>query len=133
MKLNQKLGEFLKARAERFLEIAKYSYKKGYEDICVFSIVQSTILFLKYEIWKLTGNIEETRKVGQLLDKYADISNNKEGINKLREEYMPVIRDLEIANIEIGKDLSAQFLKEQIDLMFKFLEDLLKIFSENKN
>jgi hypothetical protein len=35
--------------------------------------------------------------------------------------------DLEIAYIE-SRYLPAQFLKEQIDLMFKFVEDLLSIF-----
>jgi len=120
-------GEILKIRAERFLETARDLYKKEYYDLCAFNIEQAVQLFLKYEIWKILGDFEKTHKISELLDHYKRASGKIEEIDKLKENYKQTIYDLEIAYIE-SRYLPAQFLKEQIDLMFKFVEDLLDIF-----
>jgi HEPN domain-containing protein len=122
-----KEGEILKIRAERFLETARDLYKKEYYDLCAFNIEQAVQLFLKYEIWKILGDFEKTHKISELLDHYKRASGKIEEIDKLKENYKQTIYDLEIAYIE-SRYLPAQFLKEQIDLMFKFVEDLLRIF-----
>jgi HEPN domain-containing protein len=121
-----KEGEILKIRAERFLETARDLYKKEYYDLCAFNIEQSVQLFLKYEIWKILGDFEKTHKISELLDHYKRASGKIEEIDKLKENYKQTIYDLEIAYIE-SRYLPAQFLEEQIDLMFKFVEDLLSI------
>ena len=120
-------GEILKIRAERFLETARDLYKKEYYDLCAFNIEQAVQLFLKYEIWKILGDFEKTHKISELLDHYKIASGKIEEIDKLKENYKQTIYDLEIAYIE-SRYLPSQFLKEQIDLMFKFVEDLLSIF-----
>jgi HEPN domain-containing protein len=122
-----KEGEILKIRAERFLETARDLYKKEYYDLCAFNIEQAIQLFLKYELWKILGDFEKTHKISELLDHYKRASGKIEEIDKLKENYKQTIYDLEIAYIE-SRYLPAQFLKEQIDLMFKFVEDLLSIF-----
>jgi HEPN domain-containing protein len=120
-------GEILKIRAERFLETARDLYKKEYYDLCAFNIEQAVQLFLKYEIWKILGDFEKTHKISELLDHYKIVSGKVKEIDSLKENYKQTIYDLEIAYIE-SRYLPAQFLKEQIDLMFKFVEDLLNIF-----
>jgi HEPN domain-containing protein len=120
-------GEILKIRAERFLETARDLYKKEYYDLCSFNIEQAVQLFLKYEIWKILGDFEKTHKISELLDHYKIASGKVKEIDSLKENYKQTIYDLEIAYIE-SRYLPAQFLKEQIDLMFKFVEDLLNIF-----
>ncbi|MFZ8848262.1 MAG: HEPN domain-containing protein [Minisyncoccia bacterium] len=120
-------GEILKIRAERFLETARDLYKKEYYDLCAFNIEQAVQLFLKYEIWKILGDFEKTHKISELLDHYKIASGKVKEIDSLKENYKQTIYDLEIAYIE-SRYLPAQFLKEQIDLMFKFVEDLLNIF-----
>ncbi len=122
-----KEGEILKIRAERFLETARDLYKKEYYDLCAFNIEQAVRLFLKYEIWKILGDFEKTHKISELLDHYKIASGKVKEIDSLKENYKQTIYDLEIAYIE-SRYLPAQFLKEQIDLMFKFVEDLLNIF-----
>jgi HEPN domain-containing protein len=123
-------GEILKIRAERFLETARDLYKKEYYDLCAFNIEQAVQLFLKYEIWKILGDFEKTHKISELLDHYKIASGKVKEIDSLKENYKQTIYDLEIAYIE-SRYLPAQFLKEQIDLMFKFVEDLLNIFFKN--
>jgi HEPN domain-containing protein len=120
-------GEILKIRAERFLETARDLYKKEYYDLCAFNIEQAVQLFLKYEIWKILGDFEKTNKISELLDHYKIASGKVKEIDSLKENYKQTIYDLEIAYIE-SRYLPAQFLKEQVDLMFKFVEDLLNIF-----
>ena len=120
-------GEILKIRAKRFLETARDLYKKEYYDLCAFNIEQAVQLFLKYEIWKILGDFEKTHKISELLDHYKIASGKVKEIDSLKENYKQTIYDLEIAYIE-SRYLPAQFLKEQIDLMFKFVEDLLNIF-----
>ncbi len=119
-------GEILKIIAERFLETARDLYKKEYYDLCAFNIEQAVQLFLKYEIWKILGDFEKTHKISELLDHYKIASGKVKEIDSLKENYKQTIYDLEIAYIE-SRYLPAQFLKEQIDLMFKFVEDLLNI------
>jgi HEPN domain-containing protein len=120
-------GEILKIKAERFLETARDLYKKEYYDLCAFNIEQAVQLFLKYEIWKILGDFEKTHKISELLDHYKIASGKVKEIDSLKENYKQTIYDLEIAYIE-SRYLPAQFLKEQVDLMFKFVEDLLNIF-----
>lgn len=44
------MGEFLKIRADRFLETAKELYNKQYYDLCSFNIEQVVQLYLKFSI-----------------------------------------------------------------------------------
>jgi len=121
-----KEGEILKIRAQRFLETAKDLYKKEYYDLCAFNIEQAVQLFLKYEIWKILGDFEKTHKISELLEHYKKASGKTKEIDELKEDYKQTINDLEIAYIE-SRYLPAEFFKEQIDSMFKFVEELLAI------
>jgi HEPN domain-containing protein len=118
-----KEGEVLKIRAERFLETARDLFKKGYYDLCAFNIEQAIQLFLKYEIWKFFGDFEKTHKISELLDQYKIASGKVKEIDNLKENYKQTIYDLEIAYIE-SRYLPAQFLKEDVDKAFEFIEEL---------
>jgi HEPN domain. len=83
-------------------------------------------LFLKYEIWKILGDFEKTHKISELLEHYQKASGKTKEIDELKENYKQTINDLEIAYIE-SRYLPAEFFKEQIDSMFKFVEELLAI------
>ncbi len=121
-----KEGEILKIRAERFLELAKEAYKKGFYDLTAFHIEQAVQLYLKYNLWKILGDFEKTHDIRELLEEYGKAIEQEEKIKKIIQEKEEIINDLNIAYIE-SRYLPAQFSKEQIDRMFNFVEDLLKI------
>lgn len=125
-----KEGEILKIRAQRFLELAKESYKKEFYDLSAFHIEQSTRLYLKYSLWEILGDFEKIYDIKELLGHYAKASNQKEKIKKFTQKHEETINDLNIAYIE-SRYLPAQFSKEQIDKMFFFAKELLKILKIN--
>ncbi|MEM4368509.1 MAG: HEPN domain-containing protein [Candidatus Anstonellales archaeon] len=120
------MGEFLKIRADRFLETAKDLYNKGYYDLCSFNIEQAVQLYLKFSIWKYLGDFEKTHNIKSLLQQYKKLSNQDKEIEKLINEFEETINDLEIAYIE-SRYIPAEFTKKQVDLMFEFVNNLRSI------
>ena len=125
-----KEGEILKIRSERFLETAQDLYKKGYYDLAAFNIEQAVQLYLKYKIWTVLGDFEKTHSISELLDQYGKISGQEKEIQELKEKHKQTINDLEVAYIE-SRYLPAQFLKEQIENMFQFFEELKSLIGNN--
>lgn len=94
------MGEFLKEKAEKFLETAKELYKKEYYDLCSFNIEEATQLFLKYSLWKSLGDFEKTHSIKRLILQYQKLSDKLEEVNKLLNKHEETINDLEVAYIE---------------------------------
>jgi len=116
-------GNFLKDKAERFLENAYELFKKEQYDLCAFNVEQAIQLFLKYKLWEELGDFEKTHQISKLLKDLEEISKEPQKITSLIEKYKEVIADLEVAYIE-SRYLPVRFFKEQTKKMLDFAEKL---------
>ncbi|MCS7150910.1 MAG: HEPN domain-containing protein [Endomicrobia bacterium] len=116
----------LKERADKFYEIAKECYKKGYFDLAAFNIEQAVQLYIKSVLYKLVGDFEKTHDLFELLNDYKIISGKTQEVDELIKNHKQIINELNIAYIT-SRYLPSKFFKEQLEDMFKFLEELLKI------
>jgi len=118
-----KKGEFLKDKAERFLENAYELFQKEQYDLCAFNVEQAVQLFLKYKLWEKLGDFEKTHQISKLLKDLQEIADDPQKIKNLTEKHKEVIADLEVAYIE-SRYLPVQFFKEQTKKMLDFAEEL---------
>ena len=116
-------GEFLKDKAERFLENAYELFQKEQYDLCAFNVEQAVQLFLKYKLWEKLGDFEKTHQISKLLKDLQEIADDPQKIKDLTEKHKEVIADLEVAYIE-SRYLTVQFFKEQTKKMLDFAEEL---------
>jgi HEPN domain-containing protein len=117
------MGEILKERADEFVKLAEYAYKRKRYDLAVFNLEQAIQLYLKYKIWQKLGDFEKTHSIIKLLKDFGKVYKKSRKIKKLINNNLKLIRDLEIAYIE-SRYLPAQFLKEDVDKAFEFIEEL---------
>lgn len=122
------MGEILKERADEFVKLAEYAYKRKRYDLSVFNLEQAIQLYLKYKIWQKLGDFEKTHSITKLLKNFGRVYKKSKAINKLIKENLKLINDLEIAYIE-SRYLPAQFFKEDIDKAFEFLNKLKKLIN----
>jgi HEPN domain-containing protein len=117
------MGEILKERADEFVKLAEYAYKRKRYDLTMFNLEQAIQLYLKYKIWQKLGDFEKTHSIIKLLKDFGKVYKKSRKIKKLINNNLKLIRDLEIAYIE-SRYLPAQFLKEDVDKAFEFIEEL---------
>jgi HEPN domain-containing protein len=117
------MGEILKERAYEFVKLAEYAYKRKRYDLAMFNLEQAIQLYLKYKIWQKLGDFEKTHSIIKLLKDFGKVYKKSRKIKKLINNNLKLIRDLEIAYIE-SRYLPAQFLKEDVDKAFEFIEEL---------
>jgi HEPN domain-containing protein len=120
------MGEILKERADEFVKLAEYAYKRKRYDLAMFNLEQAVQLYLKYKIWQKLGDFEKTHSITKLLKDFGKVYKKSRKIKKLINDNLKLIRDLEIAYIE-SRYLPAQFLKEDVDKAFEFIEELKKL------
>jgi HEPN domain-containing protein len=120
------MGEILKERADEFVKLAEYAYKRKRYDLAIFNLEQAVQLYLKYKIWQKLGDFEKTHSIIKLLKDFGKVYKKSRKIKKLINDNLKLIRDLEIAYIE-SRYLPAQFLKEDVDKAFEFIEELKKL------
>jgi HEPN domain-containing protein len=120
------MGEFLKERADEFVKLAEYAYKRKKYDLAMFNLEQAVQLYLKYKIWQKLGDFRKTHSIKNLLKDFGKVYKKSKKIKKLINDNLKLIRDLEIAYIE-SRYLPAQFLKEDVDKAFEFIEELKNI------
>jgi HEPN domain-containing protein len=122
------MGEILKERAEGFMKLAEYAYKRNaYKrkryDLAMFNLEQAAQPYLKYKILQKLGDFEKTYSINKLLKDFGKVYKKSKAINKLIKENRKLINDLEVAYIE-SRYLPAQFFKEDVDKTFEFLNKL---------
>jgi HEPN domain-containing protein len=125
------MGEFLKEKADEFLKLAEYAYRRKRYDLAMFNLEQAVQLYLKYKIWQKLGDFEKTHSVNKLLKDFGKAYKKSKAINKFIKENLKLINDLEIAYIE-SRYLPAQFFKEDVDKAFEFLNKLKKLINLQK-
>jgi len=122
------MGEILKERADEFVKLAEYAYKRKRYDLAMFNLEQAIQLYLKYKIWQKLGDFEKTHSITKLLKDFGRVYKKSKVINKFIKENLKLINDLEVAYIE-SKYLPAQFLKEDVDRVFEFLNKLKNLIN----
>ncbi|MEM5814898.1 MAG: HEPN domain-containing protein [Candidatus Aenigmatarchaeota archaeon] len=122
------MGEILKERADEFVKLAEYAYKRKRYDLAMFNLEQAIQLYLKYKIWQKLGDFEKTHSITKLLKDFGRVYKKSKVINKFIKENLKLINDLEVAYIE-SRYLPAQFLKEDIDRVFEFLDKLKNLIN----
>jgi HEPN domain-containing protein len=122
------MGEILKERADEFVKLAEYAYKRKKYDLAMFNLEQAIQLYLKYKIWQKLGDFEKTHSITNLLKDFGRVYKKSKTINKFIKENLKLINDLEVAYIE-SRYLPAQFLKEDVDKAFEFLNKLKKLIN----
>jgi HEPN domain-containing protein len=122
------MGEILKERADEFVKLAEYAYKRKRYDLAMFNLEQAVQLYLKYKIWQKLGDFEKTHSITKLLKDFGRVYKKSKAINKFIKENLKLINNLEVAYIE-SRYLPAQFFKEDIDKAFEFLNKLKKLIN----
>jgi HEPN domain-containing protein len=97
-------------------------------DLAMFNLEQAIQLYLKYKIWQKLGDFEKTHSITKLLKDFVRVYKKSKTINKFIKENLKLINDLEVAYIE-SRSLPAQFLKEDVDKAFEFLNKLKKLIN----
>jgi HEPN domain-containing protein len=121
-------GEFLKERAEKFLRNAKNLLKDGDFDLAAFNFEQAAQLFLKYYLFISVGSYPFSHSIEELLLETLKIHPRKEEIESILENQKEILKDLEEAYIS-SRYLPSSFLKNQVEKMDQFVENLKEILS----
>jgi len=122
------MGEILKERADEFVKLPEFAYKRKRYDLTMFNLEQAIQLYLKYKIWQKLGGFRKIHSISDLLKDYAKAYKKSKIIKKFIRENLKIINNLEIAYIE-SRYLPTQFLKEEADDAFDFLVKLKKILN----
>jgi HEPN domain-containing protein len=125
------MGEILKERADEFVKLAEYAYKRKRYDLAMFNLEQTFQLYLKYKIWQKLGDFEKTHSITKFLKDFGRVYKKSKAVNKLIKENRKLINGLEVAYIE-SRYLPAQFFKEDVDKTFEFLNKLKKLINLQK-
>lgn len=123
-------AEFLKQKAESFLDDAKYDIQKKEWFLAAFHLEQTCQLYLKYYLFKELGDYPKIHPLETLLRELEKVyPENKKEIEKIRQEKASVVGDLDQAYIT-SRYLPVEFNEFQVKEMLKFTQYLIK-FLEN--
>ena len=120
------MEEILKERADEFVKLAEYAYRRKRYDLAMFNLEQAIPLYLKYKIWQKLGDFRKTHSITELLKDFGRAYKKSKTINKFIKENLELINDLEVAYIE-SRYLPAQFFKEDFDRALEFFNKLKKL------
>lgn len=122
--MNDKEGDFLKKRAEEFLDAAGYHLSKENYALAAFSLEQTSQLYLKYSLFKELGDFPKVHSLSDLLKELSKVYPlKKTKIEKIRREKASVIGDLEQAYIT-SRYLPIKFNQFQVEKMLVFTKEL---------
>ncbi len=116
-------GEFLRERAEKFLEVGKRLLEEGVLDLAAFHFHQASELILKYALFRRTGDYPRTHSIRRLLKLLSKSLGDEEIMEFLREN-INSLSNLENAYMT-SRYLPAEFYEEEVVSM---MEVALSIF-----
>jgi len=67
------LGDFLRRRAEAFLDVARVDYERGYYDLVLFHVEQFLQLYLKYLLYRRLGDFPRTYALTRLFKDVIEV------------------------------------------------------------
>lgn len=120
---------FLKERAQEFLENAKDLIEKESYPLAAFNLEQSAQLFLKYYIFLKIRRYSKTHSLKKLLTALGKVYKKEKIVEKLKEDNINLISDLEQAYIT-AKYLPAEFTQKQVENMQKWVEELIEFLKK---
>ena len=123
-----KIG-FLKKRAEEFFEVAKDLIKKEMYPLAAFNLDQAAQLYLKYYLFLEIRRYPKTHSLKKLLTALGEVYKKKNKVEKMKEENINLISDLEQAYIT-SRYLPAEFTKKQVENMEKWVEELINFLNK---
>jgi len=89
-------ADFLKKKAEAFLEDAKYDISRREWFWAAFHLEQTCQLYLKYHLFKKLGDYSKVYSLEELLRELEKVyPKDKKKIEKIRKEKASVIGDLD--------------------------------------
>ncbi len=110
-------GEFLRERAEKFLEVGKRLLNEGVLDLAAFHFHQASELILKYALFRKTGDYPRTHSIRRLLSLLSKVTGDNTIMEFLRENIS------ELSNLEnaymTSRYLPAEFYREEVNAMMK--------------
>lgn len=115
---------FLKERAQEFFETAKYLMKKEVYPLAAFNLEQSAQLYLKYYIFLKIRRYPKTHSLKKLLTALGKVYKKEKSVEKLKEDNINLISDLEQAYIT-ARYLPAEFTQKQVENMQKWVKELI--------
>lgn len=129
-KENMAKADFLKERANGFLDDAKYDISKRKWFLAAFHLEQTCQLYLKYYLFKELGDYPKTHSLDELLRELEKVlPKKKEKIKKVRKTQASVIGDLNQAYIT-SRYLPVEFNEFQVKKMLKFTLGLIKFLEK---
>jgi HEPN domain-containing protein len=125
MKLDMAKIDFLKKRAEEFLDTAEYHFKKRMYHLVAFDLEQALQLYLKYTLALKLRNFPPTHSLKELLRAIGKAYKKEKEIKKIINENIHLIANLEQAYIT-SRYLPAEFTKREVEELEKFSKELIK-------
>ncbi len=106
-------GEFLRKRAERFLDLGGRLLDEGTLDLAAFNLHQAAELILKYALFRVVGDYPRTHSIKRLLRLLAR-ATGEEGIMNFLRENVDRVANLENAYVT-SRYLPAEFMREEVE------------------
>jgi len=116
--------DFLKERAESFLENAKDLIKKEDYPLAAFNLEQSAQLYLKYYLFLRLRKYPKIHLLGELLKGIGQAYDKKEEVDEIINENANIISDLDQVYLT-SRYLPAEFFRTQLEKMLKFVKELI--------
>ncbi|MEM2996999.1 MAG: HEPN domain-containing protein [Candidatus Bathyarchaeia archaeon] len=114
--------EMLLKRAGVFEDDAKYDFRNGNLDVCMFHLEQSAQLMVKAKLLDVKGSFKKTHSLRRLLSELADEWRSTE-VKEFLDENKVALRDLERAYIS-SRYFYEEFFEEEVQRAFEAVEKL---------
>ena len=123
-------ADFLKEKAETFLEDAQYDISREKWFAAAFHLEQTVQLYLKYFLFKKYGDYPKIHSLNELFDEFKKgFPEKSKEIEKIQKDKASVIGDLNQAYIT-SRYLPVDFTRQQIEKMLEFATDLIKFLKK---
>jgi len=122
-------ADFLKEKAEAFLENGKEKLNQEVYFLAAFNFEQAAQLYLKYCFFLKLKDFPKIHEIDQLLQQLAKVYKKKEVVNKFLKKHASVIGDLNQAYIT-SRYLPVEFNKYQVEKMEEFVENLISFLKK---
>jgi len=120
---------FLKQRAESFWRDAKFAISEKRWNSAAFHLEQVCQLYLKYYFWLKSRRYPKTHSLENLLRGVGKLYKKEKEVQKIIDENISVIGDLEQAYIT-ARYLPVEFTQKRVENMAKFTKKLISFLKK---
>ena len=118
--------EYLRQRAEEFLETAKYNFSKGYYNLAAFCVEQYIQLYLKYFLAKTVGYYPRTHSLSVLLSEAGKICPEFVNFYSRRALELSSVEDAYITSRYVPREFDTKTVEAMLKLAEEFGEVMEK-------